>query len=176
MGNLTSISSPKKLKFDEVDAQIREINERRFGGFFTIKCSTPESYIGADGWEFHVPEVHPYALFGYALSDTKRRIRGGHARPAFRWADWCVAVFENELGAAWKGRISDDGVEGSWAPVKDKYPDLQAWHDMFDSMYEEPNTEMQAHIKKMQEWENDKVPEALRPYAFPESRSPRLSV
>jgi len=163
MGNQTYVSSPRRLDFEAVDAQIREINERRFGGYFTIKRSKPESYIGADGWEFWCDAYDLSALFGYRLLDTKRRITGGHARPGWRWADWCVAVFENELGAAWGGRISDDGVEETWAPVADKYPTFREWQ----AMWFEGSFMAEKFVAPMREHEISEVPEALRPFAVP---------
>ena len=164
MGNQSYVSSPRRLDFDAVDAQIREINERRFGGYFTIKPSSPESYVGADGWEFWCDAHDRSPLFGYRLLDTKRRISGGHARPAWQWANWAVAVFENELGAAWKGRISDDGVEETWAPVADKYPTFREWQAMWLD-----GSHMAEEFKE--QWlknEQSEIPEALRPFALPD--------
>jgi len=163
VGNLSYVSSRKNLTVEGVEAQLHEINERRFGGYFTIKRSDPESYIGADGWEFWCDAWDKSALFGYRLA-SKRKIEGGHARPSWRWADWCVAVFENELGAAWKGRISDDGVPETWAPVADKFPTFREWQDMwFGDSTIDPE-----FVARMRKHEQSEIPEALRPYALPE--------
>jgi len=54
MGNITGVSSRKPLKFEEVTAQIEEINQRRFKGLFRVEANGP--------WEFYVDSVEPAAL------------------------------------------------------------------------------------------------------------------
>lgn len=121
MGNHSHVSSPRKLDFATVTEQLHEINERRFQGYFRIEEG---EYWGEDeSWCFYV-EKREHPIFGFHITKTKRKIEGGHPRPGMEWCYWAWTVFQNELGVAWNGRIGDDGVEGTWAPKKDKYPTL----------------------------------------------------
>ena len=149
MGNIASVSSKKNLVFEVVDAQIREINERRFGGYFRIDG------VERSGWAFSY-DGQEYPLWHFWLSG-KRKIEGKHPI-GFEWTRWAWAVFQNELGYSWSGRLSDEGVPGTWAPEKDAY---SSFSDYYNRTFRHPDLmyfEKSAH----------RVPEALRPFAFPD--------
>lgn len=156
MGNQSYVSSPRNLVADDVDAQLREINERRFGGLFTIKR------LDGDGWSFEWKDFPERPCWVFRMEPSKRKIGGRHPIP-LQWITWAWAVFQNELGAAWHGRISDDGAEGTWEPIKDKFPTFPDWQ----AMWHQHSVLPEENMKQWSQYEVSEIPEAFKPYALP---------
>lgn len=159
MGNISRVSSKKNLTPKGVTAQLHEINERRFGGYFRIEVITQGLDEDSTAWwGFSEPDGDS-PLWGFWLSESRRRIEGKHPRPGWHWCYWAWATFQNDLGASWSGRISDEGVEETWAPVKDKWPTLQDY--LTSTMEGLPPDIMQKSIQHS----FSRLPSALEKYA-----------
>lgn len=158
MGNHSHVSSPRKLDFTTVDKQIAEINERCFQGYFRIE----RGYWGyEDGWCFHI-EDREHPIFGFHITETKRKIEGGHPRPGLQWCYWAWAVFQNELGVLWNGRIGDEGVGETWAPAKDKYPTLNDYFDKTVDLDYLKDKERAEHRERLWHFYQMGIPDKLR--------------
>ena len=157
MGNQTYVSSKRKLHPKIVDGEIREINSRRFDGYFPIEFVQNECWTNGV-WFFSCPEFES-PLWHFELSDTGRKIQGGHPRPGFQWLYWSQSVFHHELGVLWGGRISDDGVPGTWAPEKNCFSTFSDWQQRMQEGF--PCSEVRTRLQQI---EREELPEALRKY------------
>ena len=115
MGNIFSMSCRKKITSEKLVVQLQEINTRRFLSKFIIK---QEENV----WYFSFAKQN---LFSLILS-SEHKIQTKHARQ--NWAFWVQSVFMNELALHYKGRLSDEGIEGSWTGDVKKYPTIQSWY------------------------------------------------
>lgn len=156
MGNLTYVSSKRNLVGDEVDAQLREINERRFGGFFKIER------LEGDGWSFEWKD-YDRPCWVFWIHKKRRRLGGKHALPV-QWVQWAWAIFQGELATAWKGRISDDGVGETWGPDLEKFPTFTDWQAMWHKHSSLPSDT----LAQWRALEISEIPEEFRPYALPQ--------
>ena len=164
MGNLAFVSSRKNLRPEDVDALLREVNHRRFGDYFRIE--RPYDTV----WSFHPPEDEPGFLWEFYLRDTLRKISSNHP---FRvaWQYWAWHVFQHEMAAAWNGRLSDEGGEGTWAPDLAKYAKFEDWQDLW---YSRGNSFLpKDYAEQARREELDAVPDVLRPLILRTHREER---
>lgn len=64
-----------------------------------------------------------------------------------------------ELAHAWGGRLSDEGVEGTWEPDLQKYATLDRY---IANLFSDPIH----HMSAIQSRAREQVPKELLPYAY----------
>lgn len=163
MGNISFVSSKRNLDPEQVADDLDEINERRFGGFFNIFGGDGELDVG-----YFAGDVHQ-TLWYWSLQ-SRRKIGGKHPRPALSWVCWAWSVFQAELGVKWGGRLSDEGVEGTWSPAEslENYADLPTYLESFYGHMEEDDPRFKALLQMEIKSIEDTMPEGLYRYAFPD--------
>jgi hypothetical protein len=117
MGNITTIKTRRKLKYEDVTADLREINQRRFDGLLDIQEMAP------DGWRIGYVDMY-WEL--WKSPTQKGWLTHKHGR---HWLCWVDMVYSNELAIKYNAKVSDEGVEGSWKGEPDKYPTCESWFE-----------------------------------------------
>lgn len=162
MGNLAFISSKKNLSLEEVCDELDEINQRRFGGFFGVFMPDPSQIeVGYhEGDEFK-------RLWGWSLQ-SNRKLGGKSPRPNYQWVEWVWTMFQAELGAKWGGRLSCEGVDGTWSPHEslDKTKDLATWIENYVSNIARDDDHAQKILQPILDQTDSTMPQELYRYAF----------
>lgn len=121
MGNIAFNSFPKNMSDEAFSTSLREICQERFGDLVEVRetfhngklCSwvvgPKENTVGDDSWRYEW-EVY---------RESKRKFGGKH--PRSDWGSYLMAVVQNELAFRYNGRISDEGVSGTWKGDPTKY-------------------------------------------------------
>ena len=121
MGNIAYNSFPKNMSDEAFSESLREICRERFGDLVKVTesfhngelCSwtvgPDETLIGEKCWSYEW-EVY---------RESKRKFGGKH--PHSDWGSWLMTVVQNELAHRFNGRISDEGVDGTWKGNPSKY-------------------------------------------------------
>ncbi len=151
MGNICTIKSRKKLKYDQVTADLHEINRRCFKSLLEIQ----------EVLEFNCWNICFNGNVGFTIHKSptyKGRLTLKHGR---HWWTWVDVVVTNELALKYNGSITDEGVSGSWKGEPGKYPNIRSWFEAFAKLGAVPQT-TQALIKQMVEMDLSLVPEAIR--------------
>lgn len=164
MGNLGFVSSKSNLNAERVGADLDEINERRFGGFFNV--FVPHD----DAWDIgYTDEKGEHQSLWYWHLQSKRKIGGKRPRPNYQWVEWAWAIFQAELGVKWGGRLSDEGVPGTWGPKEElkKYVDLPAYLKSHYSYLPDDHPNLEQIWEYAREQIVETMPEAFYPHAFP---------
>lgn len=126
MSNVQFLTVPGRLRAsDRLTADIREITERRFQGYLEV---IPDS--GGQWWDLRVDSEKfewPWGAWdGWGLGKhSQRRLGAKHVNPDFLY--WTQTILLNELGALYKGRLSDEGVNETWAPDVSKFPTFESY-------------------------------------------------
>ena len=164
MGNIAFVSSKRNLDADRVSDDLDEINERRFGGFFNV--FVPHD----DAWDIgYADDKGEHQSLWYWHLESKRKIGGKHPRPNYLWVLWAWSVFQAELGAKWGGRISDEGVEGTWSPTEtlERCTDLPTYMaDHYSWMKDDHPHREQVLAEAVDQIERT-LPKGLYRHAFP---------
>ena len=159
MANHGYISSKKNINKKLVQADLQEINERRFKGKLSIAEMPADKPTAKGNWyiSYQWNGDEYYAVFHiWVVSVRKLEHRHTH-----NWGFYIELVFAEELGAKYGGRCTDEGFSGGWKPEPTKYPSYQAWLDI---KYEHakkyyPDQEM---VNKIIQMDLEMAPEELR--------------
>lgn len=118
--NHTIITFRGRISEDKLDTALREINERRFKGLFTVEKMSDV------WWEIKYPDSYDFTLV--VEKDTQRKVN--IRRSLGEFGAWMEFVFQNELGASLKGRCGDQCCEERRDPNPAKALDFRAWWDL----------------------------------------------
>lgn len=141
MGNIASNSFKKDMSDDDFTKALVKICEDRFGDVIRVRrdvydgeavnwiVGPVEELMGKDTWSYEW-EIY---------RESKRKFGGKHAHSEFGW--WMMAVIQNELAFRFKGRISDEGVSGTWAgePHKESLKSFKNYLFHMQLAYMEPD-------------------------------------
>lgn len=123
MGNIAFVSSKKNLDPPGVTALLERINAEFFDNLWTIN-----HHPKWDIWRFEYPmpiprigrpeetKTYDYPFWEFYLRPSKRKLSSKHPNPGVEWIYWAWNIVQNECAREWGGRLSDEGVEGTWAP------------------------------------------------------------
>lgn len=121
MGNIAFNSFPKNMSDEAFTKALEEICVDRFNGLVRVEKTYFEgklcSWIVGPSEELTGDETWRYEWEVYRKS--KRRFGGKH--PHSDWGSWLMCVVQNELAFRYNGRISDEGVSGTWEGNPAKY-------------------------------------------------------
>lgn len=127
MSNIAYNSFPKDMSDNDFTRTLEEIVKDRFGTKLAVKtvveggrvCSwivgPQESLVPENTW-FYEWEI---------FRESKRKFGGGH--PHSDWGTWMMTVIQNELACRHNGRISDEGVQGTWKGDPNKHQTYEEW-------------------------------------------------
>lgn len=125
MSNHAFLSVRGRLRStDKIEADLREIVERRFKGF--VKVVTHKDREGAS-WEVCVPELALQCSW-YIWRETQRKLETRHSMGALNW--WTQTVVTEELAVLYDGTLSDEGIPDRWKGDASKYPTLKSYMGM----------------------------------------------
>ncbi len=158
MGNIAYNSFKRDMSDGDFTKALEEIVKDRFGERVVVQttihngelCSwivgPKEELIGEGAWAYQW-EVY---------RESKRKFGGKH--PPSLWGDWFMNVIQNELAYRHNGRISDEGVSGTWCgdPTKSY---LISFREYLKSMWKNC---YQRYGEGFIDEEMEQVPEALR--------------
>lgn len=120
MANHGFISSTRTLDKDQVLLDLQEINNRRFGGKLAITFNGKE-------WHIHYPsEKYVYGQGFLLWIRSPKKLEHRHT---IMWGYYLEIVFAHELGTKYNGKLSDEGVGGTWKSDVAKYPTYKSWVD-----------------------------------------------
>ena len=162
MGNLAFISSKRNLDPRGVTALLERINAEFFDNLWSI-----DQKVAPECWRFSyaaaIPrigrpqemKVYDHPFWEFWLRPSKRKLSSNHPRPGVQWVYWSWNIIQNECTREWGGRLSDEGVEGTWAPKP-----FRTFEQYLDEYYDhfEDNHELQ---KELVERERSYLPEAF---------------
>lgn len=132
MGNIAFNSFKRDMSDDDFTRALEEIVRDRFDERVEVRptmhngklCSwvigPRKELVGDKHWAYEW-EVYRY---------SKRKFGGKH--PHSDWGRWLMGVLQNELAFRHNGRISDEGVSGTWAGDPTKYPNTyEEWIEKY---------------------------------------------
>lgn len=165
MANHGFVTTRRKLTWEKVDADIREINERRFDNILSIEVEK-ERKKNAIHYYFLAPAgMHEFGFSIWLVSPHKLEFRHPHSQ----WGWWAqVLVYTEELAAKYNGTISDEGVEEKWKGDPKKYPTFMSWTRSFHNrpMPKDITPEIAEQARKAGEYltklEWDRLPKLLK--------------
>ena len=130
MSNIAYIHTPKFVKSYDIKALLEKINRKRFGGKMEIgrggESGKEDDSVLA--WRISYPGSWDCL---WIHQDTPKKLACKH--PHNQWMEYVFMVFQEELAAMVKGKLSDEGVQGTWKPKPKKYPSYLAWVNMIHS-------------------------------------------
>lgn len=107
MANHGEVGTSEYLTTERLYDLLREINQERFGGVLEVTRDEDDECVVAAG--------HPFWL------TSKHRIEMRHGcHGEIDW--WIHSAFINDLAFKLNGTIRDDGCDGEWRGVQNKYP------------------------------------------------------
>lgn len=131
MSNVAFITTRKYLKSYNILQIFQQINNKKFGGKLIVFTDS-EIYSDNQSWHIEYTDTKTfYAIDFYQHSKKKL----GSKHPAGSWMQYVMNVFHNEFGVITNAKLSDEGTEGTWLPVKDKY---KSYADYRYQLYSEP--------------------------------------
>jgi hypothetical protein len=129
MGNIAFNSFRKNMSDDDFTQVLEEVVSDRFGGKVVVRTEPWEDGVGS--WVVEPREdlggdhLWTHSLEWYRHGQRKF----GTKHPHSDWGEWILIVIQNELAVRHNGRITDEGVEGSWAGDTNKYPTFMSWFE-----------------------------------------------
>jgi hypothetical protein len=113
----------KNISDDQFTDLLKEVCFNRFGN----KVSVIVEKNKFEGEIFYNWEIQPTDktikkpwMYSWQISrQSKRKFGGKH--PWSTWGFWMMCVIQNELAVKLNGKITDEGVSGSWNGDLDKY-------------------------------------------------------
>lgn len=114
MANHGFVTTKKWLTGDRVEKDIKEIIEERFKNKVPIVRTEDSFEIGFE---------YPWSFGCWVENCHKVEFRN----PMPDWCWWVMAVIQNDLAIKYNGLISDEGVNGYWKGVQNKYPTFRLW-------------------------------------------------
>lgn len=111
MSNHGYIKSRRGFTVPKITGIIHNLNNTIFKGCLTIEHQRRSN---GDQWEITCEEIDRSICFW--INDSKS-LEVGHRNNMFM--SWVVAKILNDVALTFKGRISDDGCEGSWSGSRD---------------------------------------------------------
>lgn len=161
MGNIAFNSFKRDMSDEDFTKALEDIVKDRFDERVVVqpqiyndeicswKIGARPDLVGDKWWAYN------WEVFRY----SKRKFGGKH--PPSTWAKWVMGVLQNELAFRHNGRISDEGVSGTWAGEPEKYPKTyEEWVDKYwADWYEETGDPFAQTLKANQ---LAKTPAALR--------------
>jgi len=124
MGNTNFISFPKKVSFDWIKPEVDQILEERFGDrFFTKLDDFGQLVIEMSPEEDE--DIKQYYCPITFWQESARKI--GYGFPRGHFSVWIMVYVDNALSAKQNGKLSSDGVTGTWKGTARKWPDFMSW-------------------------------------------------
>lgn len=153
--NYAYLSIKGVFKPDELDAAIRQVVREKLQDRFTVdRHEDPEGLA----WVIHVPG-HPFwGLTVFLESSKKLSFRRSTIGD---FMGWLLCVVQENLGAHYNGRCSDDALSKTWAPRPEKYPTFRSF---FDMMHKHMPEEAKQLIDRFWEGWEKAMPEQLKPF------------
>lgn len=132
MGNIAYNSFPKNMSDRAFTIALKEICQDRFGDLVEVRetlhngelCSWvvgPKEGLVEESWSYEW-EVY---------RESKRKFGGKH--PHNTWGSYLMSVIQNELSFRHNGRISDEGVDGTWKGDPAKFKTFRGYFTMMNS-------------------------------------------
>jgi hypothetical protein len=153
MGNICTIKSRCKLKYDQVTTDLHEINRRRFNNLLEI-----QEVVEFDCWN-----ICFNGQVGFTIHKSPRykgRLTLKHGR---HWWMWVDVVVTNELALKYNGSITDEGVSGSWKGTAGKYPTIHSWFEAIAAdVMPVAQPSAKAAIKQMLDLDLSLVPDPIK--------------
>jgi len=123
MANHGYITSRKHFDAEQIENDLREINERRFKSLLTIE---PDSeWKDGKSWFISYKDKTWEWPEGFSIRIVSpQKMMHQHE---CGWALYLGIVFSNELGAKHNATMSDECDDGEWEPHPSKYPTYKDW-------------------------------------------------
>lgn len=162
MGNISTNSFKKDMSDSDFTKALVEVCRDRFGDFVRVSHNCVNGEICS--WVVGPPEelVTDDKLWCFQweiFRETKRKFGGKH--PRSDWGQWMMYVVQNELAFRHNGRISDEGVQGTWKgdPTKESIASFRAWiQTRWEGCFEPGSPEIEQWVTRGMQ----RAPEALR--------------
>lgn len=117
MSNIGFITAKKYIKSYDVLKLLQDINASKFDN----KLIVFKNESGGDSWHIRYDKVYASSSIGDINFYLHGKRKIGSAHPNNPWWSYVMITFHNELAIMMSGLLSDEGVNETWQPVKDKY-------------------------------------------------------
>lgn len=125
MANIGSIKFKKKVKPDEIEKLLNDINNNIFQNAFIIKRDSPPE--PDEIWFILTSKDEGYEHVQFDFWCEGRKLRWYDRGDDIVW--WCREFIANKIASNFEGAMmTDDGVGENWKPYfHEKYPTILSW-------------------------------------------------
>lgn len=123
MGNLTFVTTRKKIDPDKITEVLNDMNESYFQNKLII------DFNGDDKTAWIITYNDNYVRG--CMWNRKKKISMKHGTGGYFYY-WIHCVAMNQLALAFNGKLSDEGIDGSWEPEENYCRTFDAF---LDTMY-----------------------------------------
>lgn len=122
MANHGFIKTKKPLKPSDLKRLLEEINQERFCGKFKISDG---GWTEGKSFTVEIVEDSPATHRHFWLA-SPRKIEHRHG-PGGDFCWWVETIFANDMAVKLNGKLSDEGVGGSWPGEPGKWPTMKSY-------------------------------------------------